>query len=456
MKRCRRMICGLTGLFSLALVGCQPPMPPIDTAGGIARATLIDSAIEWRTAAQPIDAPAATGADDSSLSLAQATQLALRNSPELQSALWKVRLAEADARQERLFPNPVLAFTIRFVEGGGKPAIEASIAEDLLALLRRGGKIAIADQHLRAASADALKEAADLIAEAHEAYIAAAIVDEELEILAARRQLLDRLLKTAQTRLDAGEGTRLDVTTLQAQRIELDGDIADKEAERTDQRIGLARIIGRPSGRIDWALDRSLLPTAVAGSEQDWIATALLHRPELESRRWELAALASEAELARWSLFDPAEIALMSQRDPDWQLGPSISAPLPIFDNGSAKHDKAQAARIDAAHQLVSTQRQVVEEVRKAYAALTSARAAVSRIHDQLLPLLEQRREQAETAYKAGESDLATLLLAQDSLQTSRFKWIELREKAAVARIKLERAAGGRGAAAQLIPTTRP
>jgi outer membrane protein TolC len=291
------MICGLTGLFSLALVGCQPPMPPIDTAGGIARATLIDSAIEWRTAAQPIDAPAATGADDSSLSLAQATQLALRNSPELQSALWKVRLAEADARQERLFPNPVLAFTIRFVEGGGKPAIEASIAEDLLALLRRGGKIAIADQHLRAASADALKEAADLIAEAHEAYIAAAIVDEELEILAARRQLLDRLLKTAQTRLDAGEGTRLDVTTLQAQRIELDGDIADKEAERTDQRIGLARIIGRPSGRIDWALDRSLLPTAVAGSEQDWIATALLHRPELESRRWELAALASEAEL---------------------------------------------------------------------------------------------------------------------------------------------------------------
>jgi outer membrane protein TolC len=98
----------------------------------------------------------------------------------------------------------------------------------------------------------------------------------------------------------------------------------------------------------------------------------------------------------------------------------------------------------------------VVEEVRKAYAALTSARAAVSRIHDQLLPLLEQRREQAETAYKAGESDLATLLLAQDSLQTSRFKWIELREKAAVARIKLERAAGGRGAAAQLIPTTRP
>ncbi len=98
----------------------------------------------------------------------------------------------------------------------------------------------------------------------------------------------------------------------------------------------------------------------------------------------------------------------------------------------------------------------MIEEVRKAHAALSSARAAVARMSDELLPLLEQRRDQAETSYKAGESDLATLLLAQDSLQSSRFKSIELKEKAAVARIKLERAAGGRAAAARLVPTTQP
>jgi cobalt-zinc-cadmium efflux system outer membrane protein len=440
------------GLLMMALVGCQTALPPIDTAGGIARAALIDSAIEWHTEGQPIDAPG----NEDALSLAAATELAIRNSPELQTALWKVRSAEADARQERLLPNPVLAFTIRFVEGGGKPALEASIAQDLLALLRRGPKISVADDRLRAASAEALKEAADLISETQQSYLAAAVVDEELAILARRRQLFDRLLETARTRLKAGEGTRLDVTTLEAQRIELDAEVADKEAERTDQRLGLARIIGRPAGRIDWTLDRSLLPTAVAGSERDWIAAALTHRPEIESRRWELAALGSEVELARWSLFDPAEIGVMSQRDPDWQVGPTISAPLPIFDNGGARNDKAQAARVEAVHQLVATQRQVIEEVRKAYAALLAARAVAAQTGDQLLPLLEQRREQAEAAYKAGESDLATFLLAEDSLQASRFKWVELREKAAIARVKLERAVGGRGAAAKLSPATQP
>jgi cobalt-zinc-cadmium efflux system outer membrane protein len=439
------------GLLAIALCGCQASLPPIDTAGGIARAALIDSAIEWHTEGQPIDAPG----DEASLSLAAATELAIKNSPELQTALWKVRSAQADAKQERLLPNPILAFTIRFVDGGGKPALEASIAQDLLSLLRRGRKITVADDRLRAACADALKEAADLIAEAQQGYLAAAIVDEELAILARRRELFDRLLETSRARLTAGEGTRLDVTTLEAQRIELEAEVVDKEADRIDQRLGLARIIGRPAGRIDWALDRSVLPTAAVGGEQEWIAAALNHRPELESRRWELAALASEVELARWSIFDPAEIGIMSQRDPDWQVGPTISAPLPIFDNGGAKRDKAQAARIEAVHQLVATQRQVIEEVRKAYAALISARAAVAKIGDELLPLLEQRREQAEAAYKAGESDLATLLLAEDSLQSSRFKWIELREKAAVARVKLERAVGGRGAAAELA-TTRP
>ena len=75
-----------------------------------------------------------------SLSIAQATALAVRNSPELAASLWTVRVAQADAQQERLLPNPILTLTMRLVEGGGKPALEASIAEDFLSLLRRGAK----------------------------------------------------------------------------------------------------------------------------------------------------------------------------------------------------------------------------------------------------------------------------------------------------------------------------
>ena len=201
------------------------------------------------------------------------------------------------------------------------------------------------------------------------------------------------------------------------------------------------------------AHDRSCL--GVGPPSRSWVQAGLQHRPELDALRWELLALGEEAHLAKWNLLDPAEIGVASQRDPDWQVGPTLSLPLPIFDTGQAKQDKATAARMAAVHEFVAAQRGVVEEVRRAYAALLAARAAASRTTEQLLPLQEQRRDLAEKAYKAGESDLATLLLAEDTLQTSRFKALELREKAAVARVQLERAVGGRGAAAPL-STTRP
>jgi len=441
--------------LALALAGCRP-MLQLDTPGEISRRALLDSAIAWDAPGQAIDV-----ADDSaaaeSLSMPQATLLSVKNSPELAAALWKVRQAQADAQQERLLPNPILTLTVRFVEGGGNPAIEASLAEDFLALLRRGRKISAADDKLRAASADALTQAINLVAQAQEQYLSTAIVDAELEILQERRKLLERSLQIANVRLKAGEGTRLDVTTLEAQLIELQAEQADFESERTQQRLTLARLIGRPGGTIDWTLDRADISAGISGTEQQWIAAALANRPEIESKRWELASLGEETALADWSLFEGSDIGVMSQRDPDWQVGPSLTLPLPIFDNGQARKSKATAAQMQVVHEVVAIQRQVVEEVRKAYAALAASRAAEARVRNDLLPLLEKRREQAEAAYRAGESDLTTLLLAQDTLATSRAKWIELKEKAAIATVKLDRAVGGRGAAAQIkLPTTAP
>jgi cobalt-zinc-cadmium efflux system outer membrane protein len=439
----------------LALAGCQPA-PRVDVTGDIARQARLGAPIRWEREGQPLDVPPET--DESTLSLARATELAVKNSPQLQAALWKVRQAQADTDQQRLWPNPILSLVMRFPEAGGKPALEAGLAEDLLAILRRGRTISATDDRLRAASAQALTQAADTVADAQKTYIAAAIVDDELAVLDQRRELLDRQLQTARVRLKAGEGTRLDVTTLEAQAIELDANIADKQAERADQRLILARMIGRPGGGIDWKLEPPAVAAQSLGAERAWVEAGLRHRPELDALRWELSALGEEARLANWSLLDPAEVGVASQRDPDWQVGPTLSLPLPIFDTGQARRDKAAAARVTAVHEYVAAQRGAVEEVRRAYAALVAARAASARAVERILPIQQQRRDLAEKAYRAGESDLATLLLAEDSLLTARFNALELREKAAVARVQLERAAGGRGVAPQATtaPTTRP
>src|SRR5258705_9484968 len=186
------------------------------------------------------------------------------------------------------------------------------------------------------------------------------------------------------------------------------------------------------------------------------------HRPELRAKEWELAAFTAERRGANWSWLQGSDIGVHAERDAEWNLGPAVSVPLPIFDTGRAARDKLTAQEIGARHDLTQMQRQVIEEVRRAYVGYRSALSTLRLADGQLLPIAQQRYEQAQSAYKAGETDLLRLLVAQEDLQDARKKVVDLHKRASLARIKLHRAAGGPGAIptvwseAQTQPPTRP
>src|SRR5206468_5529685 len=97
---------------------------------------------------------------------------------------------------------------------------------------------------------------------------------------------------------------------------------------------------------------------------------------------------------------------------------------------------------------------------RKSYRTYVSAQGSLKRVREELVPTQSQRRDQVQAAYKAGEVDLATLLLAENDLHEANEKLVELRRKASVALADLERSAGGAGVAETIegeqTPATRP
>ena len=78
----------------------------------------------------------------------------------------------------------------------------------------------------------ALVTVLDVMAEVQEAYASARSVDAEIENARQRRERLQRLRDLAQKRLDAGEATRLDVLTLDAQLMQADLEMSDFEMQR--------------------------------------------------------------------------------------------------------------------------------------------------------------------------------------------------------------------------------
>jgi cobalt-zinc-cadmium efflux system outer membrane protein len=176
----------------------------------------------------------------------------------------------------------------------------------------------------------------------------------------------------------------------------------------------------------------------------------MIARPEVQEKAWVLAALGDDATVAGLLLLDGASAGVQAQRDPDWQVGPEISLPIPVFDVGQARKERATAQQIEARHELVQAKRRVIEDVRRAFGSLARCRENAARMHDELIPLQEERRTQASAMFAAGQTDVTALFLAEQDLRTAQAKAVEMDRQTALAAIDLQRAVGGAGPAADV------
>ena len=436
----------LAVVASSMLVGCAATRP--DVPAEAARLSGIEHAIVFRDWPAPIDAPPPP---QRLLTPERALRMVLARDPRIQAALAHVRVAEADANQARLLPNPILTIDIRYRLEPSNTAIEPSLSMDLLSLLQKPAQISAADDRLRGAAAAALTTVLDVIDEVEEAYASARSIDIEIDNARRRQDRLKRLRDIAQKRLDAGEATRLDVLTVDAQLMQAELEVSDFALQRIDQRLALNRLLGYARSDVEWELSPWKPPVdAGLAPESAWVDAALANRPEIQAKIWELRALGEEVKGASIPPLQGGEVGAHGERDPEWRLGPVVVIPLPLFDFGQATRQKVKAERIAARHDLAETQAEVIQNVRSMYAAYLYSRRALSDAQTKLLPLQQQQLQGAQLAYQSGDADLATLLLAQNEYELTLAKIVELEEKVTVARAKLMRATGGAGVAAQL------
>lgn len=426
------------------LAGCAAPRPDPGAEAAVAASLGLDTAIAFRIEGGPLDEPSVDGA----LALRDAVHRAAATDPSVQAALARVRIAMADADQARLLTNPILNFVLRW--GPGTPQIEVSLAQDLIQALQIPRRSSAADNRLRQAAADAVIVALDVTADVQEQYTVVQATDRLIPVLESRLELLRRLVAVASKRLEGGEGTRGDVTTLEAQRVELEVEIADARLRQREQRLRLSRLIGEPSGGAAWVLEEWAPPPESAADESQWLEAALAHRPEVQVVAWRLAALGDDSSLTGLLPWEGFAAGVDAQRDSDWFAGPSISTSVPVLDRGQSRRARITAEQIEARHTLTISRRRVVEEVRVAHDGLTGNLANLNRVRRELIPLQQKRRDQAEQAYRAGQTDVTALFLAEQDLRATQAKAIDIERQTSMAMIRLQRAVGGPGVAEKL------
>jgi cobalt-zinc-cadmium efflux system outer membrane protein len=429
----------LVGSLVAVCLGCAARLPSANLGERAAAAAGVREAVVLRSHGEPLDVTSAGAA----LPLDHAVALTLRHDPRVQAALARVRAAESDARQARLLPNPMMSVMVRFPEGGGEAMIEAGLMADVVAVLTQPRRVSAADHRLRSACEDALGAVLDALDEVRQQYAAAQAADARAGLLRDRRATAQRLVDVARSLVESGRAPSAELLAAEAGVDEIDADAFEVSAEAHHQRLALARLVGEPSSPGHWELDPPAAVAAPGLSEAQWVDLALRRRPEVQAARWQLAALGDESALAATGVLEGTSAGAGAERDEGWHVGPSVMFPLPLFDWGRDRRDKAKAARVEARHKLTQARRQAVEDVRRAVVELSSAQAALEVVQSRLIPHQQQRRERAQAAFESGVTGLTPVLMAEQDLQKAVRQRIELRLKAAAALSRLHRAAGG-------------
>ncbi len=439
----RRAASSLLVCAACVVGACRAPGPPPDAAPPAAELLGTAVSVAARPAPLPLDE---SGAPAERIDVAVAIRAALAASADVQAALARTRGALAACDAERRLPNPVAALSLRFAESGARPGLDVGIAEDLVALLTRGARADAADARLRAAVADALATALDVAADAARGVVAVASAERRAALLDARAALSARVAAAAHERARSGEGGPLDATLCEEEEALARGEAAAAWADVRAARLALARRLGRPRDPALWRVDATDVAAGVGADARDedaWINAALARRPELRDLDWQLAAHASDARRAPWDVFDGAEGGVDVEGTASWEAGPSLTLPVPLWDDGSARSAARTAAVDELHHRRTALARRIVEDVRTAWHAVHAADAALRAAETQRVPLAERRRREAQAVYDAGESDVTALLLAERAHTDALLAAADARAAAARARIDLHRAAAG-------------
>ncbi|MHB8167796.1 MAG: TolC family protein, partial [Sulfuricella sp.] len=385
------------------------------------------------------------------LSFEEALQLAERNAPSLAMENARLEAARQAAIPAGELPDPKLVLGIDNLPISGTDRF--SLTRDSMTMQRIGlmqevpnadkrqARVDVAQSTIARVVAERRIEWLKVRREAALAWIARYTVERKLALFDTLYRENRLLAEAVRTRIAAGRGLAMD-TILPRQEAAALADRHDQlERERSDAEAALKRWIGTAGGE------------PLVGEAPVWPITSETLTPHLHQHP-ELAVYNSMTRQAEAEVRE-AE----STKKPDWAVelayqrrGPDFgdmasiqfSFDLPVFaarrQNPQIAAKRAELIRIDAERE--TTMREHAQMLATDLAAYQQLDRAVQRQHASLLPLAQEKVELALAAYRAGQTDLATVIAARSEWIDARLKAIDLEGQRALVAARLHYAYG--------------
>ena len=338
-----------------------------------------------------------------------AVQVALLNNKGLQAAYADIGLSAADVWQETMLVNPQVSIGVIGVDP--VRTVEATVVTNILALITRPRRVAIADARFRQAQLRAAEETLRLAADTRRAWIEAAGAWERVSYLNRAQAAADAASALAQKLGETGAFTKTGQAREHVFYAELAGQTAEARLAARGAKEELTRLMGLWGYDIDYQVPNAL-PALPKGTKAKRAieAEALKNRVDLEIARLELDALARSyglTEATRYvsdlGLRSGVEIEREEEEDGSTKtevIGiAEIDFVIPIFDSGKARMRKAELSYMQAANLLAERAVNIRSEARGAYDAYRSTYDIARHYRNSVLPLRTKIEEESVLTY---------------------------------------------------------
>ena len=379
----------------------------------------------------------------------EAVQVALLNNANLQATYEELGVAQAEVVQAGLLSNPVFDGEFKFHEDGGGLAFEGGIAQDFLGILQIPLRRRVAKDAFEAAKLRVTGAVIDLSGQVRSAFYAQEAAEQTLEmrqgVVAATRASYE----FAQRLREAGNITDLDLAQERALFEQSKVDLARAEADVLDGRERLNLLMGLWGPQASWTVAPRLpeLPEAEPQELDDIERQAVLASLDLAAARLDLQAAARALGIRRsFGLIPEAEAGVAAEHESDegWSVGPSLSLPIPLFDQGQAATAAARAELEAARQRYVATAVEVRSAARASRNRLLAARAQADYYRRVILPLRREITERTQLQYNAMQIGAFQLLQAKQEEIEAGVEYIDALRDYWTARTQLEQITSGR------------
>lgn len=349
------------------------------------------------------------------LTVDSAVQIALLNNPELQATYEELGLAQAELVQAGLLRNPTFDGSIRF--GSAGTGIDLSLVQNFLSVLQIPLRKRLANTVFESAKNRVAGAVIDLAGQTRQAFYDMQAVSQELEMRKTIVQALSASYEIAKRLYAAGNIADLELSNERMLYEQAKLDLRETETRSIGSREQLNSVMGLwGSAAANWTFAPRLpaLPEEEVSLE-NLESIAVERNFEVAARRAEVVLAQHRLRSTRPLLVSEGEAGVSAERDPEgeWGLGPTLSIPIPIFDQGRPAV-AAAAANLRRAQQLHAAAAIAVRsEIRAIRARLLAARDRVAHFHQVILPLGRTVTDQTQKQFNAMQVSAFQLLDAK-------------------------------------------